>query len=201
MLQVLLERAPRMTCRYTGAELIMVPSFSYKRTHEQHNETKKTRKVESEQTVKKVKVVKEVQAEPQQDADEENAGANKGNGAAKGKGKGAQVKPATDAQLKRLEKIIAKLDSTKLHHAQAMLEIDTKKAHAWIPMKLTDQINAYKSKLDTTHTMAAKFFADKQFSPDDFKALLEDCKAVGAPFLECIAQSETLVGMATKVGQ
>ena len=34
-----------------------------------------------------------------------------------------------------------------------------------------------------------------------FKALLEDCKEVGAPFLECIAQSETLVGMATKVGQ
>ena len=82
-----------------------------------------------------------------------------------------------------------------------LLEIDTKKAHDWIPVKLVDQINSYKSKLDTTHALATKYIADKEFAPKDFEKFLEDCKDVGAPFLECIAHAETLVGMATKVGQ
>ena len=110
--------------------------------------------------------------------------------------KGAVIRSASDAQLSRLTKLVAKLETAKLNHAQAILQADTADAREWIPGKLMAKIETYKCKLENTQGTAEKLLVDKQFSPDAFKAFLEDCKDVGTPFRDCLDQMATLVGLA-----
>ncbi len=201
MLKELLEKAPSMECKYTGATLIMVPSYSVKRSNEQLLETRKVQKLESRRTVKKIKVQKETKDEPD-DENKENREGEPSDQPAMGKPekvpKGAVIKPATEGQLGRLTKLAAKLEEIKLNCAQAALQVETQGATEWIPDKLTAKIDAYKCKLDIALATAEKLMDEKQFSADAFKALLEDCEDVGAPLQACLDHMATLVLLGTE---
>ena len=103
MLAQLKLHAPRMTCKYTGAELIMVPSYSYKHARETCDSTMKVRKLQSEQCVKKIKVTKEKATQEENQVNELSA---------QNHNKADRPKPITDAQQKRLNKIMTGLEKT-----------------------------------------------------------------------------------------
>ena len=108
MLAQLKLHSPRMTCKYTGATLIMVPSYSFKRAAETCDSTMKVRKLQSEQCVKKIKVIKERATQEENDENHVNQNQPPGPKLAKAH----LIKPITDAQQKRLDKILIGLEKT-----------------------------------------------------------------------------------------
>ena len=192
MLKVLLEKAPTRKCQHTERVMIMVPSYSVKRSKEQQNQLE----LDSLQTaVKKIKVQKEITDEPD-DEKKENQEGEPSDKPAMGKPDNKVrryprwfIKPASEAQLMRLTGLVVKLELEKLKHAHASFQIE---AHHSVPDKLMAKIDAYKCKLDITKGTAEKFLKEKQFSCQSFEALLVDSRALCVPRRACLAQIATI---------
>ena len=54
-LEALKQNAPRVTCQYTGEELILKPVYNFKRTQEEVNQDKEEFDLESKKSIKKLK--------------------------------------------------------------------------------------------------------------------------------------------------
>ena len=178
MLAQLKLHAPRMTCKYTGAELIMVPSYSYKHARETCDSTTKMRKLESEQAVKKIKVTQE-----------------KKKPSAPNHNKADTPKPITAAMQKRLNKCQSDLEKSKLKYADLCLHIDTNNAHDSISEKLMKRITDLSGQLDALTERTKKALSQNSISSSGLKDLLEACKETSPPLLELIKNAHASVNL------
>ena len=179
--------APRLECKYTGAELIMVPSYSYKRARETCDSTTNVHKLESDQCVKKVKVTKENQVKGTQNEDQ---------GTPSSKCTKADIpKPITDAQKKRMNKIMTLLEQNKLKYADLRLHIDTNNAHDSVGEKLMNRIKDLHSKLDDLIERIKKALLKESISSNGFRDLMQACKETTSPLLELINNARASVDL------
>ena len=179
--------APRLECKYTGAELIMVPSYSYKRARETCDSTTNVRKLESDQCVKKVKVTKENQVKGTQNEDQ---------GTPSSKCTKADIpKPITDVQQKRMNKIMTLLEQNKLKYADLRLHIDTNNAHDSVGEKLMNRIKDLHSKLDDLIERIKKALLKESISSNGFRDLMQACKETTSPLLELIKNARATVDL------
>ena len=179
--------APRLECKYTGAELIMVPSYSYKRARETCDSTTNVRKLESDQCVKKIKVTKENQVKGTQEEDQGNP-APKHN-------KADIPKPITDAQQKRLNKIMTGLEQNKLKYADLCLHIDTNNAHESISERLMKRITDLSGNLDALIERTKNALSQNSISSNGLKDLSEAIKDTSPPLLELINNARASVDL------
>ena len=183
MLAQLMLHAPRMTCKYTGIELIMVPSYSYKHSRETCDSTVNMRKLQSEQCVKKIKVTKE------------GATQEKNKPSAPNHNKADIPKPITDAQQKRLNKCLSGLETNKLKYADLCLHIDTNNAHDSISEKLMKRITDLSGKLDALIERIKKALSQNSISSNGLKDLSEAYKETSSPLLKLINNARASVDL------
>ena len=184
MLAQLMLHAPRMTCKYTGIELIMVPSYSYKHSRETCDSTMDMRKLQSEQCVKKIKVATEsdTQEKKKKPSDPNH-------------NKADILKPITDAQRKRLNKCLSCLEQNKLKHADLCLHIETNNAHDSISQKLMKRITELSGKLDSLIESTKVALSKGSISSNCLKDLSEAYKETSPPLLELLNNARASVDL------
>ena len=175
--------APRVKCKYTGEELIMIPSYSYKHCLESEESSESKRRLQSEQCVKKMKVTTEGATQKKTPAKKPSDN------------KADIPKPITDAQQKRLKKCLSDLERNKLKYADLCLHIDTNNAHESISERLMKRITDLSGNLDALIERTKNALSQNSISSNGFKDLSEAIKDTSPPLLELMNNARASVDL------
>ena len=165
MLENLLERAPRMTCTMTQAELIWVPTYSAKHTTETMHEETRKRKLESETKIRKMKAVKN--EKPDSVAVALQAPGDSGE----------RLKGLSPAQLKSIAKLIERVETKKMNLVQTMVQAEAPDMSGYVPTLILAQFRGEMEKLDKAIDVATEMGEKKFGTSSSLKALAPTVKA------------------------
>lgn len=179
----IMAHAPRMTCRYSQAEMILVPKYSFKRIREESKEHFQKRKIESEQHVKKLKVekaeAKENQSPEGDKAEDKEAVASPIK---------ADVQRAlTPPQVARLAKVVAKLEKQKMSAETVVVRCDAEDMAGHFPAKTLDRVKIMQTKLEEISVSADGYIKKGMISTNQMKVFVDACKQVDAPLTSLLS--------------
>ena len=182
------KNAPRIKCKYTLAELIFVPNYSFCATHEYQREETRKRKIEAESKAKKIKAKPTAVEVPASTA-------SNGQGPGDKQPKDLVAKELTDKQIDRMNKIGAKLEKQKVATATVVVAAEAEDMAGHFPLKVLERVKVLQTALEEIDTEREAYIQSGKMNAVEKKEFFEKCKTVDTPLSALIDNLQSCLKM------